>query len=428
MRAGRFVPGPLFCERVVDYRILSASPTTIALAEQGKAPDRFLLIRDGDVGWADNRQGFVMDPATAARMIAAFEQHGAKIPIDYHHATERVQPGQKAPAAGFVTRLEYVEGDGLYAAGIEWTDEGRADVESRRFVYTSPAVRYADKRKMMGVSSVALTNTPRTIDAKELIAAAERVRQGDRSMDRYEKLKTAIADIAKRLRITMAQEDEGSTEDIPEFPAISADMKAVGDLIEVLKGAGVEVADDASLATVLQLAIEHIKGMEGSEGGGEGESEGGGSEEAERAKNAAVAAVAESLKTEVAELRKWRDERIASERQSAVDTFLAEQIDANRINPNDEKAVAAARAYAEKDLDGAKAFFASMESYAPSKPTSSAPPVASSGRKAKIAAASREWKEGGMNVSCPVEYYVDEALRESGEELMSDAEKKALCA
>lgn len=372
--------------------LLACQPPTVLLAdEEQKAPTRFLLLRSGDIGW-EGLEGIKLDAKSARKIIAQFDEHGAKIPIDYHHATEKVTPGDKAPAAGFIGRLEFVEGKGLFAADIEWTDEGRADVESKRFLYTSPVILTDGETKaILSISSCALTNKPRTVGAKEILEAAELLK-GHLTMTK-EKLQAGIKELVKGLRLEMGQDED--------LPAVTPDTKAISDLMEVLRAKGVEIAPDSSLATILVAAIEFIGMEEPTEPEAPEEPEGGSTEGDPKGKAAAEdpkmtalkvkAAIADKLQERVNALEKDAAERMATEKKDTAIALVAEQVAANRINPNDEEGHAAALAMAESDPEGFISLFGSMTPYAPNAPTKGSDVPRGDSRTKELKAAMAEY-------------------------------------
>jgi phage I-like protein len=116
--------------------------------------------------WGDVRSAsgdFVVDEESARLVVAAFESHGTDLPIDYEHQTlggSYAAPDGKAPAAGWIRRLEARPGVGLLAH-IEWTPPAEALLRTRQYRYLSPvAVIRKDDRRMVALHSCALTNKP----------------------------------------------------------------------------------------------------------------------------------------------------------------------------------------------------------------------------------------------------------------------------
>jgi phage I-like protein len=113
-----------------------------------------------------------VDDESVQKCIAAFEEHGTDLPIDYEHQTlggSFASPSGQAPAAGWIKRIFGEPGQGLMAE-IEWTDQGRAMVASKQYRYLSPVavIRKAD-RKLVGIHSAALTNKPAIAGMEPLV-------------------------------------------------------------------------------------------------------------------------------------------------------------------------------------------------------------------------------------------------------------------
>lgn len=283
-------------------------------AEKGVAPSRVLLLKDGDVGWKGI--SLTLDAEGAANLIRVFREHGADIPIDYHHATHKTEQGVKAPAAGWIKGLAYVPGEGLYAT-VSWTDQARAEIESEQYKYLSPVVG-ADQEteRIFQLASVALTNKPRTINAKELLAAEQLLAELHVNPDQIA-LASLFAQVQKMgavleeaatlseivtaalellQRTTAAERGSGDTlmskktkaaemrrpiawrkmvkgEEI--VPGIDVEVEAlpeeqvteldeVGDAImklgEALRASGAELADDADAMAIVAMAIDVVAG------------------------------------------------------------------------------------------------------------------------------------------------------------------------
>ena len=114
----------------------------------------------GDVESTNGR--FLVDELGSGELIAAFEKHGASVPIDVEHET---LPG-KAPATGSRGAVGWIEkvyaepGRGLFAL-VRWSDKGREAIRSDAFRYVSPAfwIRKVDRRAV-GLDSAALCTKP----------------------------------------------------------------------------------------------------------------------------------------------------------------------------------------------------------------------------------------------------------------------------
>lgn len=134
------------------------------------APARLRVIPDGTFDAVDGRPGNMkgvsakawrMDADIAKQVITAFAAVGTDLPIDYEHQTlKSADNGQPAPAAGWVTALEYEAGKGLLAH-VRWTEAGRGYLEQQEYRYLSPVFSFDPKSgAVLALHSVALTNTP----------------------------------------------------------------------------------------------------------------------------------------------------------------------------------------------------------------------------------------------------------------------------
>lgn len=412
--------------------------------DDGKAPSRVQIMRDGNLGWLGFEE-MELDAKSAQNVINNFDLAGVDLPIDYHHSTKKQEEGktEKAPAAGWIKAgtLEYVPGDGLYAE-VTWNPEATKEIEAEEFKYLSPVVLSNEQDEIMLLHSVALTNRPRTKDQIELLKAAE--------------LMTAagIGDITvptpTKPKLVAAQD---TVEEVPEFPAVDETQKLLGDLIVAMQEKGVTLADDAPLAEVLMAALEAVKGAEPAK-----ESEEAPTEEvaAEAAKAAALAATptagvpteavpctckaAES--TEMAALRVkaakldevsdrlkvLEDERHASR----VDQLVEAEIVRGTILPANTKMVAAARDLADKDEARFKTVFAAMDPVVePGRvvgPAAGDPKVSGKTDRAKLIAASAERfnKDDEQRFGAKLQYYVAGDLEDAGESDLTDGEIEQL--
>jgi len=130
---------------------------TAELPNDKQAPDWILLVPAGRNVARDGRLIGNSDPDIAIQSFAADRRD---IPIDYEHATEIRSPqGLSAPAVGWIDQLQNRQG--ALWGHVNWTDEGRRQVESRAYRYISPVVELnADRDFIKRVASVALTNDP----------------------------------------------------------------------------------------------------------------------------------------------------------------------------------------------------------------------------------------------------------------------------
>ena len=143
----------------------SEKPLIVPLASMDVAGDEVPhCIMIAPWGRVDSAKGaFLVDEASAAAVIEAFQAQGNDLPIDYEHQTlggKYASPDGKAPAAGWIRSLEARPGEGIFAF-VEWTDPAIEMLANRQYRYLSPvAVIDPQTRHMIGLHSAALTNKP----------------------------------------------------------------------------------------------------------------------------------------------------------------------------------------------------------------------------------------------------------------------------
>ncbi|WP_306602505.1 phage protease [Azonexus sp.] len=100
-------------------------------------------------------QDWRMDAEIAADLIAALEQSGKPILYDYEHNSLFGD----SVAAGWITKLVYVAGRGLFAH-VEWVDDAAEAIAKKKYRYSSPCFYYDASGRVTELISVALTNNP----------------------------------------------------------------------------------------------------------------------------------------------------------------------------------------------------------------------------------------------------------------------------
>lgn len=114
-----------------------------------------------------------LDAAAAERLIALAHARRTPFVIDYEHQTLTAETsGQPAPAAGWFSRLEWREGDGLYAVDVEWTARARGMIDADEYRYLSPVFTFDPQTGVVReLLMAAVTNNP-AIDGIADLAAA----------------------------------------------------------------------------------------------------------------------------------------------------------------------------------------------------------------------------------------------------------------
>jgi phage I-like protein len=121
-------------------------------------PEWVQLIPAGTFTGRDGRGPF--HAGDLARVIARTQEllAGVDAVIDFDHAAD-LGKGTPAPAAGWIREFA-IKPDGLFAR-VEWTERGRAAIQSREYRYLSPAFLHGkDDNAVIAVLRATLTNTP----------------------------------------------------------------------------------------------------------------------------------------------------------------------------------------------------------------------------------------------------------------------------
>jgi phage I-like protein len=148
----------------LDQIVMEAAPI-----QETQVPAQILIVPWGEV--KSTAGSFVIDDEAAQATLAAFQEHGTDLPIDYEHQTlggPYSSPNGLAPAAGWIKALRVVtpaEADDGNAPGIwadvEWTADAAEKLSGKQYRYLSPvALVRREDRRVVGLHSVALTNKP----------------------------------------------------------------------------------------------------------------------------------------------------------------------------------------------------------------------------------------------------------------------------
>lgn len=130
------------------------------------ASTRVQLLPAGEFRSIDGRptevSAWFIDGAIAATLIAAAAARETPYVLDYHHQSLlAAENGLKAPAAGWFKTLEWVEGVGLFATDVQWTEAARQMVEADELRYVSPVFAWdRETGQVTHLINAALTNTP----------------------------------------------------------------------------------------------------------------------------------------------------------------------------------------------------------------------------------------------------------------------------
>ena len=186
--------------------VLALRSTEVGADSAAGAPTRVLVAPWGVVESSSGT--FVVDKDSAAAAVEAFSSQGVDLPVDYEHQTlggEFAAPSGQAPAAGWIRRLEAIEGVGIFA-DVTWTPAAMAQLTAREYRYLSPVaiVRKSD-RKLVALHSVALTNKPAIVGMQPIVNRQHAINQKETDV---------MDEQAKALRDALGLDPDVATEEV----------------------------------------------------------------------------------------------------------------------------------------------------------------------------------------------------------------------
>lgn len=118
--------------------------------------------------------GWQLPTGSAAAIVRAAASRSDDFVIDYEHQTlQAAKNGQPAPAAGWFKKLEWREGQGLFAVDVRWTARATAMIKAGEYRYISPVFGFDSKTgAVQYIQSAAITNFA-ALDGLTDIAAAK---------------------------------------------------------------------------------------------------------------------------------------------------------------------------------------------------------------------------------------------------------------
>ncbi|MFZ4537825.1 phage protease [Propionivibrio sp.] len=147
---------------------IAALSVELSLAD-GQPPKEFRLFPAGHFRAADGSgrpsspaSGWLMNAASAQRLITAASARQNDYLLDYEHATlSAAKSGQKAIAAGWFKQLEWREGDGLYVIEPRFTAAAATHIAALEYRYLSPVFAWdRDNGEVLAFYHAGLTNDP----------------------------------------------------------------------------------------------------------------------------------------------------------------------------------------------------------------------------------------------------------------------------
>lgn len=211
-----------------------------------------------------------LDAQIAARVIALAASRKTDTLIDYEHQSLRSKDnGKKVIAAGWVPNtFEWREGKGLYAVGIAWTDDARAEIAAKKYRYISTVFFYdAETGEVLEIVSIALTNTP-ALDGLDALADLARKfstaggspgnnQRGDEGMPEDKQLAalTAERDKANAQVAALTAEKEALNKQVADLTSKNTELSGKVAGFEKEKAEAVLAADKAKHDELLQAAL-----------------------------------------------------------------------------------------------------------------------------------------------------------------------------
>ncbi|WP_165919186.1 phage protease [Sulfuritortus calidifontis] len=115
-----------------------------------------MLIPAGTFSGRDGRGPYTLD---IEAVLAAFEQGGIDLPIDYDHQTlEADGKSGPVPAAGWIKELQAREG-ALWGR-VEWTPRAAGLIADKEYRYLSPVFRHDKQGRVLSIEGAGLTHYP----------------------------------------------------------------------------------------------------------------------------------------------------------------------------------------------------------------------------------------------------------------------------
>ena len=147
--------------------------TALPLLANGQAQ----LLPAGEFAARDGRPGknlkWKVTNGTGAQLAAQLNVLAETNPIviDYEHQTMLSgDNGKPAPAAGWITSVEWKDGVGLFAE-VDWTDTAKQHINAKEYRFISPVIDYSRQTgEITGLHNAALTNFPALTGMKPVVA------------------------------------------------------------------------------------------------------------------------------------------------------------------------------------------------------------------------------------------------------------------
>jgi phage I-like protein len=117
---------------------------------------------------------YLVDEASGASIVAAFNLIGNDVMIDYEHGNEMATgPDDGGRAAGWIKGVDVVDGEGIYADPVSWTPRATQLLRDREYRYRSPHFTYDQKTmRIIALLDDSLVNKPASVGMIPMAAKA----------------------------------------------------------------------------------------------------------------------------------------------------------------------------------------------------------------------------------------------------------------
>jgi phage I-like protein len=196
---------------------MTESTVHISLGSTGLPPREFRLFTAGKV---DTLKGvFTFNDVAAREVMAAYQEHGNELPMDYDHAMADPFSAPKDRVAAGWFNPEVRRGE-LWATNVRWTPRATKEICDREWRYISPTFLATDdpSRRIKRLINCALTNLPATRNLTPIAASMGsqtvtcELTDADRNVARCLGLTDAQALANKRAELTRAPNIVGLTD------------------------------------------------------------------------------------------------------------------------------------------------------------------------------------------------------------------------
>lgn len=168
--------------------------------------------------------------------------------IDYEHQTLYIaENGKGNPAAGWITKAEYISGEGLFA-DVKWTPQATQEIKDGVYRYLSPLFLTDGSGMVIKVLNAALTNRPALHNLQEVVAMSSQFAKFLTPEEENPKMKELLI---KLFALSANATDEQITE---KLTALSA---AKGDSPVALSDVYTELAKEKSQVVALSAKVNH---------------------------------------------------------------------------------------------------------------------------------------------------------------------------